>query len=140
MLGKEYAIMWSMFESWQKNFRTVSSWLSYYLLFFKKKYMWSFILMNNIKFKKNTWNSFEERWFHFWKKIVVSRLAEYDYVVIIRENKLSLNVNNILVCLFGGFRPTLKFFTRTEMSPLPVKGFKCSPILCTHGNWAVRVL
>ena len=64
--------------------------------------MWSFILMNNIKFKKIREIHLKNVDFIF-EKIFVSRLAEYDYVVIIREKKLSLKVNNILVCLFGGF-------------------------------------
>ena len=64
--------------------------------------MWSFILMNNIKFKNIREIHLKNVDFIF-EKIFVSRLAEYDYVVIIREKKLSLKVNNILVCLFGGF-------------------------------------
>ena len=43
-------------------------------------------------------------------------------------------------CLFGVYCPTREFFTRTETSPLPVKGCKIWPLLSTHGQWAVRVL
>ena len=42
--------------------------------------------------------------------------------------------------LFVGLRPTRKFFTHMETSPLPVKGIKFWPLLGTHGHWVVRVL
>ena len=44
------------------------------------------------------------------------------------------------VCLFVVNRPTRKFFTHMETSPLPVKGCKFLPMLGTHGHSAVRVL
>ena len=47
----------------------------------------------------------------------------------------------IFVCLvFGVYRPTRKFFTHMETSPLPVKDCKFWSMLGTHGHWAVRVL
>ena len=37
------------------------------------------------------------------------------------------------------FCPTHEFFTHME-TPLPMKNFKCWPVLGTHCHWAVRVL
>ena len=42
--------------------------------------------------------------------------------------------------LFWIFHPTRELFTHKETSPLPVKGCKFLPILCTYDNWAVRDL
>ena len=41
----------------------------------------------------------------------------------------------IFVCLF--IVPLENLITYMETSPLPVKVFKCSPMLGTHGHWAV---
>ena len=47
----------------------------------------------------------------------------------------------LFVCLFvWGLRPTGKFFTNMETTPLPVKGCKFLPTLNTYGYWAVRFL
>ena len=45
-----------------------------------------------------------------------------------------------LVCFFGVYRPTRKFFTHMETSPLPVEGCKFWPMLGTYGHWAMRFL
>ena len=37
-----------------------------------------------------------------------------------------------LFSLHGFFRPIREFFTHLERSPLPVKGYKCWPIIATH--------
>ena len=41
--------------------------------------------------------------------------------------------------LFGVNRSTREFFTHMETTLLPVKGSKFSPMLGTHGHWAVMV-
>ena len=43
------------------------------------------------------------------------------------------------VCLVGGFRPTLEFFTHFETSPLPAKSCKCWPKLGNYDQGAVRI-
>ena len=53
---------------------------------------------------------------------------------------MSKRFSNMIVCLLSGFfcHPR-EFFTHSEWSPLPVKGYKMWPILDTRRHWAVRV-
>ena len=62
--------------------------------------------------------------------------------VISRDEQMYIRFE-VFVCsfrLFWAYRPTRKFFTHMETSPLPVKGCKFLPMLGTHGHWAVTVL
>ena len=43
----------------------------------------------------------------------------------------------LFICLFGGNRPTLQFFTHMGTSLLSVKVCNFLPVLGTHGHWAV---
>ena len=60
--------------------------------------------------------------------------------VLISSNRNEGHVIRLFVCMFGGYRPTRKFFTHIETSSLPVKGYTFWPMLGTHDHWAVRVL
>ena len=50
---------------------------------------------------------------------------------------ISIDLLFLLFCLFGVNRPTRKFFTHMETSPLPVKGCKFWSMHDTHSYWAV---
>ena len=72
--------------------------------------MWSFILMNNIKLKKIREIHLKNVDFIF-EKIFVSRLAEYDYVVIIRGKKIIFKGKQYLSLFVWGFFVPLSSFS-----------------------------
>ena len=59
--------------------------------------------------------------------------------LISRDEQMSITFElfKVFVCSFRliwAYRPTRKFFTHMETSPLPVKGCKFLPMLGTHGH------
>ena len=48
---------------------------------------------------------------------------------------VSVGVIRLRSMEFVGLRPIREFFTHIDTSQLPMNGFKCWPILGTHGHW-----
>ena len=108
--------------------------------------LWKYTINLNREIFKNLMTIYIRKEWHglcFWHNNSFLKKTEPIFLphgISVKTSTFEVRIGGYLICLFGGFRPTRKFFTHLETSPLPVEGCKFWPMLGTHDHWAVMVL